>query len=56
MYRLKNNIELEQSKPNDCLIARCENPITKIYEVDKDYSVQVCDYHFKHLSMSRYSS
>lgn len=56
MYRLKNDNELEHSEPNECLIARCENPISKIYEVDKDYSVQVCDYHFKNLSMSRYTS
>lgn len=56
MYRLKNNTEMQQSKANDCLIARCENPITKTYEVDKDFSVEVCDQHFKLLSMTRYIS
>jgi len=56
MFRLKNSIELKQSKENDCLIAYCDNPITKTYEVDKDFSVNVCDKHFQALSMSRYTS
>lgn len=56
MFRLKNNVELERSPQGSCVLARCNNPITKTYEVDKDYSVDVCDYHFKQLSMSRYTS
>jgi hypothetical protein len=56
MYRLKNSSELKASEDNACLLAYCDNPITKTYEVDKDFSVNVCDKHFKLLTMSRYTS
>ena len=56
MYRLKNEFELKKSQPGQCVLARCENPITKTYEVDKDFSVEICDQHFKALSMARYTS
>lgn len=53
MYRIKNNHEMSLSKEGCCLIARCENTATHLY--DNIYNqVPLCDAHFNQLKAMQY--
>lgn len=53
MYRIKNNKEMSQSKDGCCVIARCEETATHLY--DNIYNqVPLCDMHFEKLKSMQY--
>lgn len=53
MYRIKNDYEMAQSVEGCCVIARCENTATHIY--DNIYNqVPLCDEHFDKLKAMQY--
>jgi len=53
MFRVKNSIEMSQSSPGCCIISRCDNTATHIY--DNIYNqVPLCDAHFEKLKAMQY--
>lgn len=53
MYRIKNNIEMQESNDGECVIARCHFNATHIY--DNIYNnVPLCDEHFEKIKALQY--
>ena len=53
MFRIKNEFEEIESRPGECVIAKCHN--FAAHEYDNIYNkVPVCDIHFKQLKALAY--
>jgi hypothetical protein len=54
MYRLKNNYELENSGPDECVLAHCHNIAEKLYSNGESHIIDVCLEHYDKLCKLRY--
>lgn len=53
MFRIKNEYEIRQSEPDECLIAYCHNPSEKLYNNEVNL-IDVCKQHYDLIWKQRY--